>query len=140
MIPLAETLISGDWIIGIVIAIITAVGGVWLKSSSEERGARCERETRSTTIEGQPVGIALVKTLATKDELEAQEVRIVAELKKLEGALNSERSVARVANGNIHARIDKTVEGMAEMKGELHQINANLSRLIDIAMHPKPAR
>lgn len=92
------------------------------------------------SLDPQPLSVALTQTLATKQELAELETRIVGELKKFETALLTERSVARAANGNLHARIDKTVESMAEMKGELHQINANLNRLVDIAMQPHPTR
>lgn len=92
------------------------------------------------SVDPQPLSVALTQTLATKQELAELETRIVGELKKFETALLTERSVARTANGNLHARIDKTVESMAEMKGELHQINANLNRLVDLAMQPHTTR
>ena len=86
------------------------------------------------TIDGQPISVEVTQQLATKGEMRELETRIVSELKKLEASLNNERSVARVANGNLHARIDKTDGVMMEMKGELHQINANLNRLVDHAI------
>jgi len=126
----AGTMIPGEWIITVIVAVIGALGGIYLKRTGVAQG----RAEQSTVIANEPLSIAITQTLATKDELEALEQRIMEELKKLEGSLSNERAVARNADGNLHARINKAVEGMAEMKGELHQINANLSRLIDMAI------
>lgn len=99
-----------------------------------------EAKGKGLRVEPQPLAVEISSTLATKKELEDLEGRIVAELKKLESALSNERSVARTANGNLHARIDKTTESLAEVRGELSQINANLNRLVDIAMKHSPPR
>jgi len=132
-----DTLISGNWIIGIVGALTTAAATIIGKMKIDQ----AKREKTSTRIEDQPLAISLVETLATKDEMQALEARLVAEIKKLETAASKERDVARAANGNLHARIDKSSEALAEMKGQLIQISANLSRLVDMAMKsPRPTR
>lgn len=125
----ADPMISGAWVTGVIVAIIGAMFAGF-------KGGRAGR----VKVEPQPLAVEITSTLATKKELEDLEGRIVAELKKLEGALNGERSVARIANGNLHARIDKTVESLAEVRGELSQINANLNRLVDLAMKHTPIR
>lgn len=113
---------------GAIVAIGTATAAV---VAAFKKG-----QASRVSVDPQPLSVALTQTLATKGELAELEARIVAELKKFETALTTERSVARTANGNLHARIDKTVESLMEMKGELHQINANLNRLVDLAMKP----
>lgn len=126
----ADPMISGNWLIAAIGALSTAAAALVGKLKLDQ----VRRDRTSTRIEGQPLTIAMVDALATKEELKDLEGRLVAELKKLETSLNSERGVARVANGNLHARIDKTVESLAEVRGELTQINANLNRLIDLAV------
>jgi hypothetical protein len=114
--------------------IALVMGKVW--------GKRQEAQKRTTTIAGQPIGVRLEEQSdppATKKELEALEQRMIAELKKIEAALGKERDIARTANGNLHARADKSVEVMAEMKGELKQISENVDRLLDLAMK-RPSR
>jgi len=133
---IAETAagISAENVGYIIAALVTTLigGGVIGKKVAD---------SKKVSIDGQPLSVEVVQKLATKSELADLEARIVAELKKFETALITERSVARTANGNLHARIDKTVESMMEMKGELHQINANLNRLVDLAMQqPHPHR
>ena len=129
-----DPMISGNWLIAILGALSTAAAALIGKN----RVDAAKREATNTTIDGQPLTISLVETLATKEEMKELEGRLVTELKKLENAMTSERSVARVANGNLHARIDKSAESLAEMKGQLSQISANTDRLIDMAMHTKP--
>lgn len=125
-----DTLISGNWIIAIIGTLTTAATAIIGKLKLDQ----VKREKMSTRIEGQPIGVELVETLATKQEMRELEARLVTEIKKLESAASKERDVARIANGNLHARIDKSSEALAEMKGQLIQISANLSRLVDMAM------
>jgi hypothetical protein len=97
--------------------------------AGEEKG----KKTR-TQVEPNPLPVSLVAALATKEELQALEARLTHELKKLETALVGERGVARTANGNLHARIDKTSEGLAAVQATMTQINANLNRMMDMMM------
>lgn len=127
-------MISGNWLIGVLGALSTAAVAVIGKLKLDQ----AKRERTSTRIENLPITVSLVETLATKEEMASLEARLVAEIKKLEGSLGKERDVARTANGNLHARIDKTSDNLSLMRGEIGQMNANLNRLIDLAMNPKP--
>ena len=51
-------MIPGEWIIALVVAIIGAVGGVYLKRSGREEG----RAETATTIANQPLTIAMTQT------------------------------------------------------------------------------
>jgi len=130
--PPPDTMISGSWIIAAIGAVSTAAVGIIGKMKVDE----AKRTKTSTVLENQPLAVSLVDTLATKDELRELEARLVSEIKKLEAAIANERSVARIANGNLHARIDKSTEGIAEMKGQLTQMNANLNRVLDLMINP----
>jgi hypothetical protein len=129
-----DTMISGTWLIGAIGALSTAAALIIGKLQVD----KVKRDKTSTRIEDQPISISLVETLATKEEMKELEGRLVDEIKKLEGSISKERDIARTANGNLHARIDKSAEAMAEMKGQLIQISANTSRLIDMAMGKQP--
>jgi hypothetical protein len=130
----ADQMISGQWLIGAIGAVATGIALVVGKT----QGRRQARAETTTLIEGQPISVAMASKMVTKDELAELENRLVTEIKKLEQALGKERDVARTANGNLHARIDKTSDSLNLMRGEIGQMNANLSRLIDLSMNPKP--
>lgn len=121
-----------EQVAALVIAIIAALGGGGFlgKKISDAKRIR---------VEPSPLPVEIVKNLATKDELDEVEKRIAGEFKKIESALAKEREVARTAQGNLHARADKTAEALAEVRGELNQINENLGRLLDLAMK-RPTR
>ena len=127
-------MISGNWIIGLIGALTTAAVAIIGKLKLDA----AKREKSSVRIEDQPLAVSLVETLATKDEMKELEGRLVREIKKLEEVISSERGVARTANGNLHARIDKSSESLANMMGQLTQISANLNLLIDIHVKGTP--
>ncbi len=139
-----DTQISGNWIIAIMVAAITALGGIWL---SYKRGQA--NPSHETTIKS-PVPTVTVRNeprWATHDELAAVAVE-VAELredvdKKLDKLLAGqaeERKVAREALGKVHARSDANAVALAEMKGELHGMSKNVERLLTLATNPKSPR
>ena len=140
-----DPMISGNWLVNALVILIPVIASAFVvvvgKNHWKAQGNK-EAQKRTTTIEGQPLGVKLEEQPdppATKKELSALEERITRELKKIEEALGKERDIARVANGNLHARADKSVEVMAEMKGELKQISENVDRLLDLAMK-RPTR
>ncbi len=130
----ADPMISGNWIIAIVGALTTAATGIIGKLKLDA----ARRDRTSTQIEGQPISVALVETLATKAEMRDLEGRLVNEIKKLETVISGERSVARTAVGNLHARIDKTAEGLAATTATMTQLNANLNRVLDLLLKRPP--
>lgn len=131
----ADPMISGKWLLDVIPVIAAAVVLILGRNHLKAQGAKEERATR-TTIDGQPIGVELVETLATKQEMRELEGRLVMEIKKLESVISSERSVARTANGNLHARIDKTAEGLAAATATMTQLNAGLNRVLDFMIKP----
>jgi len=121
-----DDMISGKLMIGLIGAIFTGLGGLGLGKKWSD--------SKKIKVEPSPLGVELVETLATKGELEALEERLSAELQKIEAALSKERDIARTANGKIHGRIDTSTEAIAAVRGELSQINANINRLLDLAV------
>lgn len=73
---------------------------------------------------------------ATRDELNIVKTDLTERLDKIEEELESQRNVAREAQGKVHARIDKVAESLSEVKGELHQMNLNLRLLLERSIKP----
>jgi hypothetical protein len=142
--PTADPQISGNWITAFVIAVITAAGGIWL---SYKRGQA--NPSHETTIKS-PVPTVTVRNeprWATHDELAAvandmADLRedVDKKLDKLLAGQAEERRVAREALGKVHSRSDANAVALAELKGEMGQINANVQRLLTLATNTKPPR
>lgn len=134
---LAEIMISGEWITTITVAIIGAIGAVWLKGRSS--GKREEAERR-VTIDGQPLSFTNCSPNVT--HLEMSELKRDMDLRftKIEAALSEERTIARVALGKIHARLDSGAVAVAEMKGGMESISNNVDRILAIMMTPNNQR
>lgn len=128
--------ISEEWLTTFVVAIIAAIGAVWIKAKSLGRSEG--EQSRDVNINGQPISIAAVSPNATRGELADLKKDLDFRLTKLESSLSEERAVARVALGKIHARLDSSSLATAEMKGEVGEISTNVSRLLDLALGRKP--
>lgn len=122
------------------VAAIAAVGVAVASAIRAFRAGEEKGKQQRTKIEPTPLPVSFVADLATKDELRELEGRLVAELKKLEFALTGERSVARVANGNLHARIDKVSEGLAATTATMGHLNTSLNRVLDLLLSREPAK
>jgi len=136
--PMMAEASNGDTLtVGGIIALLGAIAAFIVKIQTRKHAFQEGHEkgrAERVEIEPNPLPVELVETIATKKELQELEARITRELKKIEDALGNERDVARKANGNIHARIDKSSEALAEVRGELKQISENTDRLLDIAL------
>lgn len=129
--------ISGQWIIHVIGAIATGAALFWGKTQKDQKNQALKSKVQ---IADQPVGVSLKKALATVDQVNELESRIEAELTGIKTALKEERSIARVAQGNLHARLDKVMEAQAEARGELKQINQNVERLLERGMKGSSTR
>jgi hypothetical protein len=118
------------WITTFVVGVI----GVVLRHHGKAQGFREGQKTK-TTIEDQPIGVSTSDDdPSTKGELKELKEELEDRLGKIEEALNKERDIARTANGRIHERIDRVSENLAEMRGEIRQMNNNLERLLERGM------
>jgi hypothetical protein len=139
--------VDGAWVTGFVVAILGAVGTMLGYSKG--------RKTR-TQVEPNPLPVAIVAELATKAEMREQEGRLTGEIRKLETQVHGERGVARTANSNIHARLDKMAEkdditrlhdridkqalATASAAASLAEVKSNVNQLLALALNrtPKP--
>ncbi len=118
------------WITTFVVGVV----GVVLRHHGKAQGFREGQKTK-TTIEDQPIGVSTSDDEpSTLGELTELTVELEERLGKSEEALNTARYIARTANGRIHERIDRVSENLAEMRGEIRQMNNNLERLLERGM------
>lgn len=135
---MAETtdVISTNAVTGIISAIFAGialvVGKFW--------GKRQAVEERSTTIKGQPVRVKVEgdDDYVTNAVLEGHLDRIEATFTEIKEVLDSERGIARTANGNIHKRIDALSERLGDrlssLEGTTKAINETVGKLLDLAL------
>jgi uncharacterized protein YPO0396 len=119
------------WVTAFVVAVLGAVLGPKLKSKWKEEAVKDAKVTIHPPVP--TINVKEEVELVTKDELEEHLQRIEKNFEEIKETLKSERNVARQANGNLHARIDKATEQLAEVKGELTGIGKNLALLLELA-------
>lgn len=141
---------SGEWVLELVAkifaglaAIVTAFVGAKIHG---DRRAKQERERISRDVNLKtPVPTITVREeddFVTTTELNRHLGALEKKIEEIKAALDGERSVARVANGNIHKRIDDMSESLgnrlSKTEGVLEGIAATTSRLLDLALNRKP--
>jgi hypothetical protein len=138
----ADFQVSGKWIIALLVAVIPIIGGVWMRAKAA--GKSEVEHSRDVTIK------APVPTVRTHEEPEyvTMEIfnghlaRIETSFTKIEEALDSERGIARLANGNIHKRIDALSERLGDrlsnLEGVLQGVATTTGKLLDLALGKKP--
>lgn len=127
-------------VVGIIGAITTLVVGIIGKLKLDQ----VKNESRDVTLKPP------VPTVRTQEEPEFVTVdvfnghlqRIESNFEEIKEALDSERGIARNANGNIHRRIDALSEKMGErlgnLEGTLKGVAETTKTLLDIALGKKP--
>lgn len=133
-----DTMISGNWITSLVVAVIMACGGIWLRSSGRKAGLK--EATNNITIADQPVNVRTHADpiFAYQDDLEDHIARIDKSFTEVWAAIEGEREIARNALGKIHGRIDNQATSLATMTGTVKAINETLGKLLDLALGKKP--
>jgi hypothetical protein len=134
--PPADPMISGNWIIAVIGALSTAAALILGKIQG-----RKEIETgREVTIK-KPV-----PTVRTQEEPEFVTMgvfnghlqRIENSFDEIKEALDSERGTARIAQGNIHKRIDalseKLGEKLSRLEGTSGAVKETVDRLLTMAL------
>jgi hypothetical protein len=144
---LAETVVQASEAIpsaGLV-AVIGAVSSLVIGIIGKIKVDQARNESRDVTLKPP------VPTVRTQEEPEFVTIqvfnghlrRIEESFQKIELALDSERSIARTANGNIHKRIDAMSERMGERLSKLEGITEGIAKttatLLDIELGKKPA-
>ncbi len=130
----SEPMVPGNWIIAVIGALSTAAALIIGKLQG-----RKEAESREVTLK-KPVPTVQTREeprWATLPELEDLERRMMDLIREIKTRLEADRAAAREAHGNTHKRIDDIVQVLAELKGFTTQIDENVDKLLNLALHKK---
>ena len=134
-----DSLVSGNWIIAVIGAVASGAALFWGKSQKDEKDKAMNMKT---TIEDQPVGIRVHEDFVTHGELSEHIGRIEGDISGIMIAMEGERGIARIANGNLHKRMDSMSENlggrMGKIEGTVEGIKGNTDKLLDIALNHNP--
>lgn len=135
-----DTLISGNWIIAVIGALATGAALVIGKFQGRKQGL--QEATNNVTLQS-PVprfGVDMKEDpdFVTHNQLNGHLDRIEATFEEIKDALDGERGIARVANGNIHKRIDALSERLGDrlsnLEGTSRGVKETVDKLLDIAL------
>lgn len=128
------------WVTTFVVAVIGALGAVWLKGKSSGKAQAAEEQERSVSIQGQPVHVSTEERpqWVTKQIFDEHIQRMEASIEEIKESLDGERGIARVANGNLHKRIDamseKFGDRLSNLEGTSRGVKETVDKLLDIAL------
>jgi hypothetical protein len=138
MMASADPMISGNWIIAVIGALASAAAMFWGKKQGK-------REAQETEVTLKPP-VPTVRTqeepeFVTMGEFNGHLKRIEYTFTEIKEALDSERGIARTANGNIHKRIDAMSERLGDrlskLEGSVEAVADTTSKLLDLALNNK---
>lgn len=111
---------EGSWITtGFVVAICAGLAGI---IAAYRKGLATPAPLKKEAIEGE---------IVTRGEFEKMEAEMREGFRKVGEQIESERSIARAAIGNIHKRIDVSQSMISEVKGALDEIKHNVHMLVE---------
>lgn len=93
-----------------------------------------EKKAQKVRVEPNPLSVAMVERLATKEQLEEVEEQLEGRISRVEQGALEDRRILRDMEGKTHARIDKMAEGLSGVQGEMRQMNANMRALLERQM------
>jgi hypothetical protein len=134
-----DTMISGDWMLKLIAAMFTGaaliLGRYWGKRDAIQQDVTLKTPVPTVNTREEPEYVTMAIFNGHLNRIEAS-------FAKIEEALDSERGIARLANGNLHKRIDALSEKMGErlgnLEGTLKGVAETTHTLLDIALGKKP--
>lgn len=144
---LAEAAAGADQLIpgSVVTNIITTIGGLVLGVIGKlqiDKARAASGETPNKPAATVSVTTQEVPQFVTQSQLQEDVARIEHTLDEFKEALESERGIARIANGNIHKRIDAMSvhlgDRLASLEGSSRSVADTVGKLLDLALAKKP--
>lgn len=122
---------------------ILGVGGMVLtyfkRNEIKGKGAEEERQ-RSVSIADQPVHVSTEERpqWVTRQTFDEHVQRMEASIEEIKDSLDGERGIARVANGNLHKRLDamseKFGDRLSNLEGTSQGVKETVDKLLNIAL------
>lgn len=133
-----DAMISGDWMLKLIGALFTGaaliLGRYWGKRDAIQQDVTLKTPVPTVNTREEPEYVTMAIFNGHLNRIEAS-------FAKIEEALDSERGIARLANGNLHKRIDALSEKMGErlgnLEGTLKGVAETTHTLLDIALGKK---
>lgn len=135
--PQPDFMISGNWLLGAIIAVIPILGAVWIKA---KQAGRTEAQEASVTVK-KPVPTVTIREephWATKPDLDDHIDRTDKQFGEIWQAIQQERGIARTALSRIHERLDQQTTATATLQGSVEEVGKNVTLLLSRALNPKP--
>jgi hypothetical protein len=136
-----DAMVSLPALAAFIVAVLGAVAAFLARKKGKEEG-REEEKQRHVSISGQPVGVRVEEEHVTRGELNGHISRIEGDISEIKDSLEGERGIARLANGNLHKRIDALSERLGDrlstLEGTTRAIETTTNKLLDIALGKKP--
>lgn len=132
----SDPMISGNWLIGIIGALSTAVAAIIGKVA----GHKAEASNREVTVK-KPVPTIQVREeaqWATKPELEDHVETTREEFARVWNQFGVERKIGNEESTKIHERLNKQSEATATLQGSVNEVGKNVARILDVMMNRKP--
>lgn len=135
---LADFMISGEWLTTIVVAIIGALGGVWMRAKKAGLAEATNNVTLQSPVPRFGVDMREDPEFVTHNQLNGHLDRIESTFEEIKESLAGERGIARLANGNLHKRIDamseKFGDRLSNLEGTSRGVKETVDKLLDIAL------
>ena len=129
----ADPMISGNWLIGALIALIPVIGAVWIKGKA---AGRTEASDNNVTLK-KPVPTIQVREeqrFVGRDEFVELTARMTVEHTKLWSQFAEERKIWNHEIEGIQRRQDTQSIAIASLQGTVDEINKTVGTLLSIAL------
>lgn len=133
----ADVMISGNWIIALLIALIPVLGGVWIKAKA---AGRTEAQDNHVTLK-KPVPTIQTREeqrWVPRDEYMERWERADAETSRLWNQFGHERKIWNHEIENVQTRLATQSEATASLQGTVNEVNKTVGQLLSLALNRKP--
>lgn len=131
-----DFLISGKWLIALAVAVIPALGAVWIKA--KQTGLKEAQESSVTLKKPVPTIQTREEPLWAKDsDLKDHVAWTRNEFGRVWNQFGTEREIDNAELTKIHERINQQMNATSNLKGSVEEIGKNVSQLLHLSLHGK---
>lgn len=132
-----DFMVSGNWIIGMMIAIIPVLGGVWIKA---KQAGRTEATDSNITLK-KPVPTIQTREeqrYVAREEFSSRMAGLEETTEKIWEQFKTERLIWNREIEILNQRMGAQTQATAELQGTVHEVNKTVGQLLAIALNRKP--